>query len=206
MRRCVGLLFLLAAASVSAATLPSLFYKAKEQFRLANYSASLETLDQLQAEADRPGNEAYRAQLAPALAFYRGACYAALNRTDEARASFETYLAYTPNPSLDPSLYPHRVIALLEETRKTSGQKKTDAASPANASSPASPADTGSFAAAYRAFKPAQDQKSDGADENWANGPVRYLLTADQRDEYNRLSTLAERTTFVEVFWKAHDP
>ncbi len=206
MRRFVALLVFLAATSAAAATLPTLFYKAKEQFRLANYAASLETLGQLQAEADKPGNEAYRAQLAPALAFYRGACYAALGRNDEARESFETFLAYTPNPSLDPSLYPHRVITALDETKKSMQQKKPEAGATATASSPASPAETGSFAAAYRAFKPAQDQRSDGADENWANGPVHYLLTGDQRDEYERLSTLAERSQFVEVFWKAHDP
>ena len=207
MRRFFGVVLLLAAASLSAATLPSLFYKAKEQFRLANYTASLETLGQLQAEADRPGNEAYRAQLSPALAFYRGACYAALGRNDEARASFETFLAYSPNPSLDPSLYPHRVIALLDETKKSLQQKKTgpDSESLSAAAAP-EPAEAGSFAAAYRAFKPAQDQKTDGADENWANGPVRYLLTGSQREAYARLSTLAERSAFVTDFWKAHDP
>ncbi len=207
MRRSVASLAFLAATSLVAATLPSLFYKAKEEFRLANYAASLQTLDRLQAEADRPGNEAYRAQLTPALAFYRGACFAALGRVDEARSSFETYLVYTPNPALDPSLYPHRVIALLDETKKSLEQKRSSPPTPdASPAKPAAPADTGSFAAAYRAFKPAQDQKSDGADENWADGPVRYLLTAAQRDDYRRLSTLAERSQFVEVFWKAHDP
>lgn len=206
MRRFAASLAFLAAASLAAATLPSLFYKAKEEFRLANYAASLQTLDRLQAEAERPGNEAYRAQLTPALAFYRGACFAALGRVDEARSSFETYLAYVPNPALDPSLYPHRVIALLDETKKSLQQKRSAPTTEAPSAKAASPAETGSFFAAYRAFKPAQDQKSDGADENWADGPVRYLLTSAQRDDYKRLSTLAERTQFVEDFWKAHDP
>ncbi len=189
------------AVSAPAATLPSLFYKAKEQFRLANYEGSLATLSTLQAECDQPGNEAYRAQLAPALAFYRGASYAALGRADEARANLEAYLVYQPNATLDPSLYPKRVIAALDDARKALREQK-----PGPAAAPDTPAETGSFAAAYRAFKADPTQKTEGADETWADGPVRYLLTAEQRSDYNRLSDPASRSTFVVEFWKAHDP
>ncbi len=205
MRRSLGLgpLLLVAAASAAAATLPSLFYKAKEQFRLAAYSDSLATLDQIQAEVDRPGNEAYRAQIAPALAFYRGANDAALGRADDARTNFETYLAYQPNASLDPSLYPRKVITALDDARKNLQKPDPVAASGQAASS--SPAETGSFAAAYRAFR-YEPQASEGGDENWSDGPVRYLLTNEQRADYQRLSTLAEREEYITEFWKAHDP
>ncbi len=202
MRRLLAPSALLVAAfavSASAATLPSLFYKAKEQFRLADYAGALATLDTLQAESDRPGNEEYRVQLAPALAFYRGASYAALGRTDEARASLETYLTYQPNATLDPAVYPKRVSVALDDARKT---MREHGAAPAP---PQAPAQTG-FAAAYRAFKPDPTQQSEGADETWADGPVRYLLTAEQRADYQRLSDPASRSTFVVEFWKAHDP
>jgi len=201
MRRTIALLSFLAAVSVSAATLPSLFYKAKEQFRLASYADALKSLDMLDKESEQPGNEAYRAQLAPALAFYRGACHAALGHADEARSYFLTYLAYTPNPTLDPSMYPPKVIAALNDAHKVAqenGQK-------ANRPAADQPAETGSFAAAYRAFK-YDGQSSDGADENWAEGPVRYLLSSQQRADYVRLSTLAERSEYVTEFWKSHDP
>ncbi|HTY42131.1 MAG TPA: GWxTD domain-containing protein [Thermoanaerobaculia bacterium] len=198
----LALALLTLAAAAPAATLPSLFYKAKEQFRLADYAGSLKTLDALEAEASRPGNEAARAQLAPSLAFYRGVCYAALGNHDEALTNLETYLAYQPSASLDPSLYPKRVITALEEARKAVREQK---AAPGDAQ-PQAPVDTGSFAAAYRAFKPDRTQQQDGADEAWADGPVRYLLTAQQRADYERLSDLASRSTFVVEFWKAHDP
>lgn len=188
-------------ATATAATLPSLYYKAKEQFRLAAYTESLSTLDELQKESERPGNEAYRAQLAPSLAFYRGACYAALGRAPEARSSFELYLSYQPNARLDPALYPPRVIAALDETRK-SMQKPAQAQARASQA----PAETGSFAAAYRAFVPGEVGTSDGADADWADGPVRYLLTGQQRADYARLSDLASRSEFVAEFWKARDP
>ena len=35
---------------------------------------------------------------------------------------------------------------------------------------------------------------------------MRYLLSSDQRTEYERLSTLAEREEYIAEFWKAHDP
>jgi GWxTD domain-containing protein len=205
MRRYLVSLLFLAAISASAATLPTLFYKAKEQFRMANYSESLKTLDLLQEEADKPGNEAARSQLAPGLAFYRGACYAALGRADEARASLEAFLAYEPNPKLDPSLYPKKVIAAVEEARKDLQKAPKPAPASGAAPAPENPAETGAFAASYRAFK-YEAPESDGADDNWADGPVRYLLTSEQREEYQRLSTLAERSEFIVDFWKAHDP
>ena len=205
MRRSVVSLFFLAAVSASAATLPSLFYKAKEQFRMANYTESLKTLDALQAEADKPGNEAARSQLAPGLAFYRGACYAGLGRADEARQSFETFLAYDPNPKLDPSVYPKKVIAAVEAAQKDLEKAPKPASASGAAPAPQKPAETGAFAASYRAFK-YDPPDSDGADENWADGPARYLLTSEQRADYLRLSSLAERSEFIVDFWKAHDP
>jgi GWxTD domain-containing protein len=195
----VSLLALLSSAS-AAANLPSLFYKAKEQFRLANYQGSLQTLDELQQESERPGNESYRAQLAPGLAFYRGASLAALGRAEEARASFEIYLTYQPNTTLDPSMYPPRVIAALQDARKEIKKAPSLQAPETQAA-----AERGSFAAAYRAFR-FESTESDGADEAWSKGPARYLLTSEQVANYDRLSTLAERSEFVTEFWKAHDP
>ena len=205
MRRYLVPLLFLAAVSASAATLPSLFYKAKEQFRMANYAESLKTLDLLQKDSESPGNEAARAQLAPGLAFYRGACLAALGRAAEARESFDVFLAYEPNPKLDPSAYPKKVITAVEEARKD--LEKVPKPAPASGAPPVpeKPAETGAFAASYRAFR-YDPPETDGADENWADGPARYLLTSEQRADYQRLSTLAERSEYIAEFWKTHDP
>ena len=70
----VTLALALAAGQVLAATVPELFQKAKAEFAAGKYPAALETLDALKAESDKPENERYRAQLAPALAFYRPIC------------------------------------------------------------------------------------------------------------------------------------
>ena len=185
---------LLVAVSVPAENLQSLFMKAKEQFRLANYAESLKTLDRLQAASELPGNEAARSQLAPSLLFYKGSCLAALGQDAAAREEFELYLTYQPNPSLDPSLYPRRVIVALDEARK-SVRKEAQ-----------TPAATGSLAASYRAFPRDATAPYAGMDESWADGPARYLLTSQQRDDFERLSDPVSRSEFISEFWRARDP
>ena len=171
-----------------------LFLKAKEQFKMAQYDAALATLDALAAEAEKPGNEKYRAQLPAGLAFYRGACFAALGRTDEAREKFETFLTYQPNASLDPAAYPPKVIAALEETRTRLAVDKEK------------PAQTGSLATAYRAYAAPVEKGAEEAGEDWAEGPVRFLLSSDQKLDYERLSDPASRSEFITEFWKTRDP
>jgi GWxTD domain-containing protein len=171
-----------------------LFLKAKEQFRLAQYDASLATLDALAAEAEKPGNERYRAQLPAGLAFYRGACFAALGRSEEAREKFETFLTYQPNASLDPSAYPPKVIAALEDARRGLAIEREK------------PAETGTLATSYRAYVAPVEKGAEEAGEDWAEGPVRFLLTGDQRDDYERLSDPASRSEFITEFWKGRDP
>jgi GWxTD domain-containing protein len=171
-----------------------LFLKAKEQFRLAQYEPALVTLDALAAEAEKPGNEKYRAQLPAGLAFYRGACFAALGRTDEAREKFETFLTYQPNASLDPSAYPPKVIAALDDTRRQMNVEKEN------------PAETGTLAASFRAYQAPVDKSAEEAGEDWAEGPVRFLLTGDQKLDYVRLHDPASRSEFITEFWKVRDP
>jgi GWxTD domain-containing protein len=171
-----------------------MFRQAKEQFRLGSYGQSLELLDRLQAEADKPGNESARAALAPGLAFYRGASLAALGRTDEAIPELQEFLTYEPNARIDPGLYPPKVIAALDEARRaTKVEEQT-------------PAETGSLAASYRAFPKDIPPTPLSMDESWTDGPVHYLMTSDEKDRYSRLSDPVERSAFIADFWKRRDP
>ena len=43
-------------------------------------------------------------------------------------------------------------------------------------------------------------------DETWADGPVRYLLTGQQKDDFERLSDPVSRSEFISEFWRANDP
>src|SRR5262249_51681921 len=100
-RLSVSASLLLLAASVSlAATLPELFQRAKEQFKLGNYKESLAAVEALDAESSKPGMEAERQKLQAGLLFYKGASLAALGRGEEAEKVFESFLAVQPNASL----------------------------------------------------------------------------------------------------------
>ena len=70
------LLLLVSGSMLAAPSLPQLFHKAKEQFRLGGYANALETLSTIEAEVEKPENQSQRAGLRPGLAFYRGACLA----------------------------------------------------------------------------------------------------------------------------------
>jgi GWxTD domain-containing protein len=194
-RLSASVLTLLLALAASGATLPELFVKAKEQFKLGDYKEALATIDSLDAESVKPGMEQERQKILPGLLFYKGASLAALGRADEAEAVFESFLSYQPNAKLDPALYPPKVIAALEAARKASGPVTTS-----------QPAETGVLASAYRAFQAPESKPSVELGEDWAKGPAKYLLTSSERQDFERLSDSFARSEFIAVFWKAHDP
>jgi len=194
-RRIACLSIFLLGSLLAAAPLPQLFQKVKEQFRLAAYADALATLSQVETEVEKPENQSHRASLRPSLAFYRGACLAALGRDQEAREEFEVFLALTPNASLDPGLYPKKVIAVLEETRRGLKRRHEDA-----------PVEESSVAAAYRGFVRNPENRSPELGEDWADGPVRYLLTAEERRTFAQFPNPVSRSEFVTAFWKARDP
>jgi GWxTD domain-containing protein len=185
---------ILFAVSLGAAEdLPKLLQKAKEQFRLAAYSDALATLDQLEAASQGEGHEKDRTALAPVLAFYRGASLASLDRKDEAREQFETFLAFQPNAALDPAVYSKKIITSLEDARKTLSANKD------------LPAQTGSLATAYRAFPNPKHEEQASLGDDWAEGPVRFLMSPEDRRDFSRLSDPVSRSEYVTAFWKKHD-
>jgi GWxTD domain-containing protein len=185
---------LLFTASLSASNLPQLLQKAKDQFRLAAYNDALATLDSLEAESQKEGLERERGALAPVLAFYRGACLASLDRQPEAQQQFQAFLAFQPNAELDPAIYSKKVIAALESARRTLAVNKQ------------LPEQTGSLANAYRAFPKPRHEDQVSLGEDWANGPVRFLMTPEERHAFSRLADPVSRSEYVTAFWKKHDP
>jgi GWxTD domain-containing protein len=191
---CLPLLLLSTVCLAASPSLPQLFQKAKQQFRLVAYSDALKTLDEMARLAAAPENERYRTSMTPALAFYRGACLAALGRSQESHAEFQVYLTFEPNAQLDPSQYPKSVVAALDEARRDLKAKKE------------LPAEGGSIATSYRGFRHDPSEVGPELGEDWADGPVRFLLTAQERQNFTRLSDPVTRSEFVTAFWKERDP
>ena len=154
----------------------------------------LTTLDEIDRLAAQPENEGYRAPSTPAVAFYRGVCLAALGRKEEARPHLETYLTFQPNARLDPAIYPRKVIETLEEVRR--GIRKRQER----------PAEAGNITASYRAFRASAADDDRDLGEEWIEGPVRFLMTQQERNNFQRLSDPVSRSEFVTAFWKARDP
>jgi GWxTD domain-containing protein len=180
-------------SSVLAATLPELFQKAKTEFKLGRYAATLETLDELERESLRSGREAQRSALRPGLLFYRGASLAALGRPEEAQRVFSDFLSYEPNAQADPAVFPRPVITALESARESRPRRPR--------------ADEGtSLAEAYRAFPRPEPGEVEKPGEDWAEGPVRHLLTSQERRNFAVLADPIARSEFVTNFWKARNP
>ena len=185
----VALALSVAPMAAGASGVVELFQKAKSEFAAAHYADALKALDELQGESSKPENEKYRAQLAPALAFYRGASLAALGREAEARSEFNTYLDLQPQASIEASTYPKKVVAAFEAVRKS--REKSGGSDPG-------------LAAAYREFRATAPAAE--SDARWAAGPVRYLLSEKEKAAFAALSDPNERNRFVEEFWRVRDP
>lgn len=181
-------------ASLFASTLPELLQKAKDQFRLAAYSDALKTLDALETESLKEGHEKDRVALAPVLSFYRGACLASLDRKEEAREQFTIFLAHQPNAALDPAVYSKKIVSALEDARKTLAANRE------------LPAQTGSMATAYSAFPAPRHDEQVSLGQDWADGPVRFLMTPEERRAFTRLADTVSRSEYVTTFWKKRDP
>ena len=196
MRRTLAFVVLgaLLASPLAAASLGELFQKAKGEVKAESWSNALKTLEELDAASRGPGLEAQRVQLEPALAFYRGVCFANLDRPADAKGQFESYLAVNPNASLDRGMYSKKVVAAFETAQKAAK----------GGSEPVS--GSGSLAAAYRDFRTTETRTADAPGEAWAEGPVKALLTPEERRQWTGLSDAVARSEFVTKFWGARDP
>jgi GWxTD domain-containing protein len=180
------LLALFVAGSAFAANLPELFKQAKDEFARGDFQHSLADFDALDKESQKPGNEADRAKLVGVISFYRGANLAALGKKEEATEAFVTFLGMQPNASITSPPYPRDTVKIFEQAqREAAGRSNTVSTAFATFVVPAG--------------------WSLPADEQWTQTPVRYLLTPAQKQEYESLTTAAERATFVDRFWKQLD-
>src|SRR5216117_2194340 len=103
--RLVVLVSFLLSVPLLAETLSELFQKAKAQVKSQSWQEALTTLDRLDVESARPGNEIVRQQLVAPTAFYRGVCEANLDQAEMAEADFATYLRAQPGSTIDEATY-----------------------------------------------------------------------------------------------------
>jgi GWxTD domain-containing protein len=187
----VAAVSLLLGGSASGQTLFDLFQKAKSQVRGEFWKEALKTLDTLDAESSRPGNEDARQQLEAPLAFYRGVCEANIGQAEKARADFETFLALQPNATMDPSMYSKKAVAAFEAAREA-----------------APPPDAGGRPSIYASFQEFKLPRNSGEPVNasWADGPIRWIMTSDEKRRWSELTSGADLQEFVDRFWEVRNP
>jgi GWxTD domain-containing protein len=169
-----------------AASLGELFGKVKEQVKAGSWSEALATMEVLDVEAAKPGNQKAQEQLAGPLSFYRGICDANLDNAVKAQADFEAFLGMQPNASIDDKVYSKKAVAAF-----AAAQKPIASAGP-------------SIARAYQAFQPPA-RAIEPVSAAWGDGPVQWLMSLDEKAAWARLTTDPEREAFVTKFWLARD-
>jgi GWxTD domain-containing protein len=186
--RLVAVVVFLLSVPASAETLPELFAKAKEQVKSQSWREALTTLDQLDTESAKPGNEAARQQLVAPIAFYRGVCEANLDQAEKAEADFAIFLQAQPGSTIDKVVYSKKAVAAFEAAGKE-------------------PASQGSLSLLqrYEEFK-APPNMGEKPDDRWADGPVKWIMTAEETAAWGALTSGGERAEFVEKFWEARNP
>ena len=175
-----------AASLLAAASLGELFGKVKEQVKAGSWAEALATMEVLDVEAAKPGNEKAQEQLAGPLAFYRGVCDANLDNAGKAQADFEEFLGLQPNASIDDKTYSKKAVAAF-----AAAQKSIASAGP-------------SIARAYKEFK-APAAPSEPVTAAWGDGPVVWLMTDSEKSGWAKLTTDEERAAFVKKFWLDRD-
>ncbi len=183
----VSALLFAAVTHVSRAqTLPELFGKVKAEVKSESWAEALKTLDALEAEAAKPGNESAQTQLAGPVAFYKGVCSANLGKADEAVACFGDFLKLQPGAAIDSTVHSKKAVAAFEKAQKAAAERAP------------------SLAEAYKDFRPPADAKDRyPADQYWAEGAVRWIMTDPEKAAWSALADPNARVTFVDEFWTA---
>ena len=199
MRRFVPLLALALclALPLSAETMADLFQRAKSQVKSQSWKDALTTLDELDAESAKPGNETARGQLVAPIAFYRGVCEASLDQAEKAQADFTTFRRAQPDAAIDDVVYSRKVVAAFN----AAGKSVASEAAGKDASSQ-------SHVSMHQLFEEFQTppNAAEKPDERWADGPVKWIMTPEETSAWSALASGAERAEFVEKFWQARNP
>lgn len=208
-RRALGRLIIL--AGVLALALPAgaqddpllvTLNEVKARYRNGEWGEAMVALRRLSELAAAPEREAVREKILPALSFYTGAVKYELRDEAGARDSFETYLRFVPDATLDPAVHAKKLIAFFEKVKK----EMREASLPTSgATSPA--AIEGGVLPAYTSFaldeSAADDQEKD---PGWGEGPARFLFVGDEARRWKALVDEDARRRFQDEFWARRDP
>lgn len=191
--------FLAPLGALAQTTLNALFQKGKTEFKLGSYPASLETFEKLDELSRQPGSEAARVKLEPLIAFYRGVNLAMLGQNDTARKEFETYLVSFPTAHLDPAMFPRAAVDVFNKTSESARRER-----PGAGGQPLT-GEESPIARDYARFRPDLNRPA-AFDQKWAEGAIRFLMTKEENETWQRTRDPEPRAEFITEFWQRRDP
>jgi GWxTD domain-containing protein len=111
---------------------------------------------------------------------------------------FEAYLVAFPGAHLDPGAYPKSVLKAFEKVRADVESRGAPGAGDGDTS----------LAAAYETWKRSLPPESAAVlpKERWAQSALRFLMTKQEKDDWEKLSDDVSRTEFAAAFWRRRDP
>jgi GWxTD domain-containing protein len=166
--------------------LPDLFRQLKQRVSAGSWAEAMTSIAALESEAARPGFEQSRHDLEGPIRFYRGVCEANLGRTDEAVADFEAFLKIRPDAVIDPAVHSEKAVATFERARARAATRPS------------------SMEEAYEEFRPPADAADrDPVDRHWADGPVKWIMTDEEKRAWSDITDPNDRVAFVEWFWQS---
>ncbi len=105
---------------------------------------------------------------------------------------FAAFLELQPNATMDPSMYSKKAIAAFESARKSLAPPSDDDG-------------RSSFFVRFQEFK-LPPNSGEQVNESWADGPVKWIMTAGEKARWSELTSGAEWQEFVDKFWESRNP
>ena len=93
---------------------------------------------------------------------------------------------------MDPSVYSKKAIAAFEGARKS-------------VTPPSDDDGRSSFFVQFQEFK-LPPNSGEEVNENWADGPVKWIMTAAEKERWSQLTSGGEWQEFVDKFWESRNP
>ena len=109
----------IAASPAPAQSMPELFQKLKAQVRGESWQEALKTMDALEVEAAKPGNEKAQGRLPSPLAFYRGVCDANLGQRGQGAGGLRDVPRPAAERSIDDKTYSKKAVAAFAAAQKS---------------------------------------------------------------------------------------
>jgi GWxTD domain-containing protein len=185
------LTFTVCAASAHAADPASAIAKAKVEITAGNHAAALRLLHEATAGAAAMTELKQRAAALSAIHFYSALASSSLGDREQAAAELRSFLLYSPGSKLDATRYPREFVKLFSEVQRKVLRGRENPAS---------------FDDAYPGYPPTEASSTWPLSVWGASSEFIILASAEEREQWGRLSDDDARRKFIDAFWAARDP